>query len=210
MKIGNMYVTASIACNAAVHPRYQEKGIFSSIVNGCYLDAAENDLPLTYGFANIRLGQTYKRYEWQGHICFMFPMIKVLNWKPILNRYAHSELLAGGAAYMIRRIRRSHQPSTDENVKIEKISRFDKRIDTFWEKISSHFEIIGKRDQKYLNWRYLDNPWNAYSVYLATTEKKVLGYYVLRIAQEGDVKTGIIADIRQRFQSCRSTGQRAD
>jgi len=108
MKVGNLHVNASYPNDAAVHPKYQGKGIFSSLVNKCCLDAAENDLPLTYGLATVRLGPTYKRYEWQGHICFMSRMIKVLNWKPILNRYVRSELLAGAAAYVLRKICRSH------------------------------------------------------------------------------------------------------
>jgi GNAT superfamily N-acetyltransferase len=206
MKIGNMYMTASFACDAAVHPKYQGRGIFSSIVNRCYLDASENDLPLTYGFGQIHLGPTYKRYDWQGHIGGIYLMTRVLNWKPVLNRYVRNGLLryglgqgctdlASAAAQVIRKICRSHELSNSAGVRIEKISRFDKRIDTFWEKISSHFEIITKRDQTYLNWRYPDNPWSAYTVHLATRDKKVLGYCILREAQKGDVTQGIITDI---------------
>ncbi len=92
--IGNTYLTGSFSCDAATHPEYQGKRVFSSVVNRCYQDAAENNIPLTYGLANINLGPPYKRYEWRGHISFITNMIKVLNWEPLLSRYIHNKSLA--------------------------------------------------------------------------------------------------------------------
>ncbi len=193
MKVGNAYMTASMSVNAATHPQYQGKGVFSSIVNRCYLDVAENDIPLTYGTANIRLGPTYKRYEWRGHICFMVPMIKVLDWQPRLSRYIHNKFLTRAAAYVLGKICRTR--STNGSLKIERISRFDERINGFWEEISKHFRIIVKRDQRYLNWRYADYPGSKYTIYTVVKDHRILGYCVLSEEQHENMRYGLVIDI---------------
>ena len=156
MKVGNTYLTGSFACDAATHPKYQGRGVFSSIVNRCYADAAQNDLPMTYGFARYQLGPTYKRYEWRGHICYMIHMIKVLNWTPLLSRYIRNGFLIRTITRILGQMSRSE--SSDGGLKIERISRFDERINEFWEEISKHFKIIVERNQRYMNWRYVDHP----------------------------------------------------
>jgi hypothetical protein len=60
MKIGNAYIADSFGSSAATDPDHQDKGVFSPIVNTCYVDAAENDIPITCGFADRNLGPTYK------------------------------------------------------------------------------------------------------------------------------------------------------
>jgi len=193
MKVGNTYITGSFNRNAATHPEYQGKGVFSSIINRCYQDAAEKDIPLTYGFANINLGPTYKRYEWRGHICFLVYVTKVLDWEPRLSRYIHNKFLARAAACVLGKIRRPR--STNGSLIIERISRFDERINRFWEGISKHFKIIVKRDQKYLNWRYADYPENKYTIYTAVKDHRILGYCVLSEEQHENMRYGIIVDI---------------
>lgn len=204
MKVGNTFMTGSFAADAATHPKYQGKGVFSSLVNRCYLDAAENDLPITYGFAQYRLGPTYKRYEWRGHICFMGPMIKVLNWKPVLSRYVPSKFLVRAAARTLGKIRRSRYGNG--SLKIERISRFDERINRFWEEISKHFRIIVKRDQRYLNWRYLDHPENEYTIYTAVKDHRILGYSVLTEKQHENLRLGCIVDILGFQNHCNVVG----
>jgi len=193
MKVGNAYMTGSMSVNGATHPQYQGKGVFSSIVNRCYPDVAENDIPLTYGTANIRLGATYKRYEWRGHICFLVNLMKVLNWKPLLSKHIRSEFLVRAGAHMLGKICRSG--SANGSLKIERITRFDERINRFWEEISKHFKIIVKRDERYLNWRYVEHPEDEYAIYTAVKDHRILGYCVLSEEQHENMRYGFIVDI---------------
>ncbi len=193
MKVGNTYITGSFARNAATHPKYREKGIFSSTVNRCYQDAAENNIPLTYGYANTNLGPTYKRYEWRGHICFMVNLIKVLNWEPFLSRYIPLNFLVNATAQTIGKIGR--RGSANGGLEIERIDRFDERVDRFWEKISKQFRIIVKRDHAYLNWRYADCPKKEYAIYTAMKNNEIVGYCVLSEERHDNMKSGMIIDI---------------
>ncbi len=104
MKLGYCYVNGSIGSDAETHPEYHGRGIFSSIVNRCYWDAAESDLIVTYGFANARLGPIYKRYEFLGHICFFTDMVKVLNWSGLLARYLRPKPSVRAAAHMANKV----------------------------------------------------------------------------------------------------------
>ena len=194
MKVGNTYLTGSVGCDAATHPQYQGKGIFSYIINKCYQDAAENNIPLTYGFANIHLGPTYKRYEWRGHISFITNMIKVLNWEPVLSRYIHYKFLARFAAYFLGKIYRSNS-ELNSDLEIKRIRYFDERINIFWEDISNHFKIIVKRDQTFLNWRYVDHPLNKYTIFIAVRNDRIFGYCVLREERKENLRRGQIVDI---------------
>ena len=210
MKVGNTYMTGSFSCNAATHPKHQGKGVFSSIVNRCYLDAAENNIPFTYGFANTNLGPTYKRYEWRGHICFMDHLVKVLDWETLLSRYIHNKFLVRVAAQMLGKIPKSRarakSNSVNESLKIERIGCFDERINKFWEEISKHFRIIVIRDQSYLNWRYIDHPEYEYTIYIAVKDNRILGYIVLGARQYENLRMGIIVDILGFQNHCNVVG----
>lgn len=194
MKVGNTYLTGSVGCDAATHPEYQGKGIFSYVINKCYQDAAENNIPLTYGLANINLGPTYKRYEWRGHICLRINMIKVLNWEPLLSRYIHNKFLIRVAAYFLGKIYRSNSEINIE-LEIKRIRYFDERFNIFWEDISKQFKIIVKRDQTFLNWRYVDHPVNKYTIFMAVKDDSIFGYCILREERKENLRRGQIVDI---------------
>lgn len=186
MKVGNAYTTGSFSGDAATHPRYQGKGVFSTIVNKCYMDVAQNDIPVTYGFANPELGPIYKRYERMGHICFMTRMIRLMNEKPIPTKHVRKKPPIG--------------------LKIETIDRFDQRINGFWNGVSHNFTIIVRRDQEYLNWRYIDNPEKKYTIYTALKDDRILGYCVLTEIRRRDLSLGVIVDILGFQDGCNAVG----
>jgi hypothetical protein len=192
MKIGNAYITGSVGCGAATDPDHQGKGVFSSIVNRCCVDAAENDIPITYGFADRNLGPTYKRYERMGHISFVIRMMKVLDWQSVVATYAPSRLFST-AARALGRMTISQCSSRD--LSLEKINRFDDRFDALWQEISRDFTVIAKRDKAYLNWRYMGHPEREQIVYAAVEDYRVLGYCVLAERQHQSLKLGLIVDI---------------
>jgi hypothetical protein len=192
MKLGNAYMTGSSACDAATHPNYQGRGVFSSIVNRLCLDAGENGISIIYGFARRNLGPTYKRYEHMGHICFLRHMVRVLDWASLLPEFMHTKFLtrATGAAPRIHR-----QRSQDAGLTVRAIDRFDERTDELWEQLSHSFKIIVKRDQSYLNWRYTANPEKRYTIHVALKGDRILGYCVLTQEQWRKLALGVIVDI---------------
>lgn len=191
MKVGNAYVRGSFSSDAATHPEYQGKGVFSSIVNRCYFDVAQNDIPITYRFANPNLGPTYKRYERLGHICFIVQMIKLLNSELPSSKSRRSKLPSSADARRPNEI----DESTSNRLEVERIDRFDQGIDRFWDEISNDFPIIVRRDHRYLNWRYVENPAKEYIIYTASRGRRIHGYCVLDELCRDNLKLGAIVDI---------------
>jgi hypothetical protein len=120
-------------------------------------------------------------------------MTKVLDSDPLLARYIGSKALVHTADARLRRMR-TPRYSTKEFT-VETISRFDGRINAFWEEISPHFKILTRRDQRYLNWRYASHPERKYTIYAAVRDHRILGYCVLAQHQLEDLKLGLIVDV---------------
>ena len=190
MKIGNMYVRGSLAADAATHPDYRGRGVFSCLANKCLLDASARGITLTYGFANTRLAATYKRYEQIGHISFMTRLIKVLNWKSVLRTYLGKRPTEVAASDFL-----SFGSSSNDNLTIERIARFDGAIDRLWAAVAHRFTVVVRRDQTYLNWRYTNNPSEEYAIYAGIKDDRILGYCVLKTLQWKGFTIGAIVDI---------------
>ena len=197
MKTARANMMGSQGVNAATHPSYQGRGVFSSIVARCHRDAGNHNLPLTFGFSKKRIEPILKKYARRVHIGSMVSMVKVLNWKPLLARYVPCDALLRTANSSFRKTTRlkSVSPRGKENLEIERISRFDERINRFWNAIWRNFQIIVIRDQEYLNWRYPDNPEGNYVIYVASKNKRILGYCVLKEDHREDMTVGLIVDI---------------
>jgi len=83
----------------------------------------------------------------------------------------------------------------NKNYEVKEIEKFDKSIDNFFDEIKSEFPIILKRDEKFLNWRYVQNPLKNYKKIIVYKEGKIEGFAVFRDGTLGGRKTGIIMDI---------------
>jgi len=197
MMIANKNLMGSEGVNAATHPSYRGRGVLSSIVARCYRNAGNHNIPLTFIFSKKRVEPIFKKCARADHICFMVSMVKVLNWKPLVPRYVQCDALLRTANLASRKTIRfkSVDAREKENLEIEKISRFDERINGFWNAISRNPQIIVIRDQKYLNWRYHDNPEGNYVIYVTSKNNSIVGYCVLTEDHREDITLGLIVDV---------------
>ena len=67
-------------------------------------------------------------------------------------------------------------------VGMREISRFDERIDAFFEEASKPFDFIVDRSAHYVNWRYCDPRGGIFIPVLAELDGKILGYAVLKMS----------------------------
>ena len=94
----------------------------------------------------------------------------------------------------LREIGRKKNPC--EDVAIVEVERFDDRFDRFFEKISAHFGFIALRDQKYLNWKFVEKPFSNYKLFAAIDKARQLsGYVVFKSDKSGEQVRGKILDI---------------
>jgi len=197
MRVANENLMGSQGVNAATHPSYQGQGVFSSIVARCIQDADNRNVSLTFGFSKKAVEPILKKYANRVHACFMVSLVKVLNWKPLLARYLQSDLPIRIVDSVLRKTVgfKSVDKRKKENLEITRIYRFDERINRFWNAISRNFQIVVIRNQRYLNWRYADNPEGNYVIYVANEKNSILGYCVLKEDQREDMTLGLIVDI---------------
>jgi len=69
-----------------------------------------------------------------------------------------------------------------ERLKTVRVEIFGSEFDGFWREVSSHYDILVVRDSKYLNWRYIDYPFQkpeAFSTY--DSRRRLRGFAVLGV-----------------------------
>ncbi len=85
--------------------------------------------------------------------------------------------------------------SVDESIEIIRVERFPEEIDALWEEISPNFHASIKRDQRYLNWKYVEKPHREYFNFIAIRNDRLCGYIILREGKEPEPNMGLIVDI---------------
>jgi hypothetical protein len=80
-------------------------------------------------------------------------------------------------------------------IEIEKVDKLDDQFDSFWQKASSLFPIMGIRNRNYLTWRYLQHPTRNYAIYRAKKSGEMKGYIVLRNVDLLNFKSAVIVDL---------------
>jgi hypothetical protein len=81
------------------------------------------------------------------------------------------------------------EPDTSDDFEVELIHSFDENVDPLWGK--PRYSFFLRRDARYLNWRYFENP-DKYNVLVAAKGEAYLGYIVTKMAK--DKITGVICD----------------
>jgi hypothetical protein len=77
---------------------------------------------------------------------------------------------------------RAYHPSSKYIMK--EIKEFDERFDILWERVSSNFRVIGTRDSKYLNWKYINTPNRKQIAFSIEKDNDLAGYVVLELGEE--------------------------
>lgn len=96
----------------------------------------------------------------------------------------------------IRCKRRFKKENGDSEASVKNIQRFDEEINHFWERYSKQNNCITiKRDEKYLNWRFADNPVISHKIFIAEKRDETIGYIVTNISHNSSTIQGNIVDI---------------
>jgi hypothetical protein len=74
------------------------------------------------------------------------------------------------------------------------VDSFDERFDSFWRRVCGNYRVIGVRDRRYLNWRFVSRPDASYIRLAAITEERVEGYLIFRIAERDGLRCGFLVD----------------
>ena len=81
-------------------------------------------------------------------------------------------------------------------MEIREISRFDDRINTFYEKIKPNYLWLVEKTEDYMNWRYCDKRGGNFKLWTAEENEEIVGYLVLKINKlNADHPEGYIIDL---------------
>lgn len=198
LKVGNQIVKASQNIDQMTHPDYRRQGIALKLGRQALDESEREEVYITIGFANEGSYGVDIKTGWFD-ICYMQLMVKVFNVENTVrvkfkNKFA-ARLFATGAKLALLALSRRRKTPFFDGLTITQVSSFDERINEFWTKVSSQFQIMVVRNKDYLNWRYVAIPDVNYLIYIAEKTGQIYGYLVLRCLQQDDVKAGRIFDI---------------
>lgn len=79
-----------------------------------------------------------------------------------------------------RPVENTPRPLPGRRIRVASIERFDRRFDSFFERVAPAYRLLGWRDQRHLTWRYLDRPDVRYHVLAAWRWRRLIGWAVFR------------------------------
>lgn len=181
------------------HPQLKKKrDIFFPIMRKC-IKEIETQMDIMYGFTNDKSFKVYvKRLKYDT--AFRIPRLdKIINIKPFIKRIFMKDNFiakAAGNTINILSVKFSYPTfsSIDKEIKIKEVYGFDERFDHLWNQLKGFFTITTIRDAKYLNWRYCLHPLYKYRILVAEKKEEILGFAILRCAEDKGLKRGYIMD----------------
>jgi GNAT superfamily N-acetyltransferase len=200
MKIGAETILTAHSLDTMTHPAYAHQGIFTTLANKAYEDAAKRGIKIVHGFPNRYSHPGFiNNLDWADVVTRQI-LIKPFQWRNAIrlkvnNKFLSAFLALSAASVFNKFVVRTQKAPNIENMEIREVTSFDDRIDTLWDKISPKYQIISVRDRDYLNWRYVSTPDVPYSIYVAEKDKEICGYLVSRIKQWDTTRLGVIFDI---------------
>ena len=199
MKIGEEIIKGAQLIDTMTHPQYRRQGLCSTLGEKALNEIENKETHLVYCFPTQEVYPLHIKSGWLD-VCAFQVMFKPLNLKNILRKYfVRNRLLlnifTASVNLIIKVLFRSKKVPEEDMLKVREISSFDDRINEFWNRVSSDYNIIRIREKKYLNWRYVDAPNADYTIYVAEEEGEICGYIILGCKDASGLIFGYICDI---------------
>ena len=197
IKIGEGRYLSQKGGDTAVNPNYRGQGIYSKLTKLKHEVVNELGYEFDYALSNnpifVKSGER-KRVNRDPEAEALFPhplksLIKINDVNKYF-QYAVDEkdpwkkmFLKMGVygAKFLNKITNLNPRPTKTDVKIREITKFDDRINTFYEKIKPQYYFIVEKTAEYLNWRYCDKRGGNFKTWIAEEAGEIVGFMVLRV-----------------------------
>jgi len=163
--------------------------------------AAEAGIALVYGFPNPLAYAVQKRILKNKDLGSLPTLFQRLNWRHGVQRRVPwvpqflLQLVSIFSSLFYKMLLLRRRIPLANGVKIRFVPSFDERIDDFWDRLKENYGIIGVRNRRYMNWRYVEKPDDSYEILLAESQGEIIGYSVLKIEQRETASVGFIVDL---------------
>ena len=130
----------------------------------------------------------------------MFSLIKIFDPGLFIERRIKNKLIVKMFSAVYKRANKIKDTFNLSNsykrIEIIEIKKFNEAFNNFFAEISTYFGILVTRNMQYLNWKFVNKPFNNYERYAAFDEKKKLsGYIITTIEASANGTRGKILDI---------------
>jgi GNAT superfamily N-acetyltransferase len=185
VKLGDKIELINYTSDLAVHPEFRRKGIAKMLINES--DVKRKELAIERLFFATRRSYVIQDYSKM----FPFPVLNLVRIRDINKQLRaipvkNQSYLKTGFHILkflnsISNVYRNRSSVIPDNLNLSIPERFDKKINTFFDKLSSQYAFILKRESRYLNWKYFDKRNGNYIVKTVEENKDIIGYIVYRI-----------------------------
>jgi hypothetical protein len=77
---------------------------------------------------------------------------------------------------------------------IEGVKKVDASFEKLWQEVREKYLVTVERTEKYLQWRFIENPFIDYVIFAAKKNEKLIGYLICRTEEDAGFKIVRIID----------------
>jgi hypothetical protein len=195
LKVGDRFYRASWAIDLMVQPEYRLRVVGPALNEACL---RYNDLTIGLGLSDEAI-RTFRRAGWidlgkaplyvrplrAGAMLAHRPGTKL---SVRAGAWVTQPLISAGTAAVAGYCRARH-------IKLERVERFDERVDELWVRVSRHYPVLAVRDFRSVSWRFdLQPDRSRYEKYYLLSHGALQGYVVLRMGSAHGAPAGRIVD----------------
>jgi hypothetical protein len=153
MRIAGQDWQTGLSGTTMTHPNYRGQGLFPILARNTYERMTKSGMAMVWGFPNA-----------MSHRGF----VKDLSWTDIYEVPTFRLPLSSAVSLP------APGPALVE------LQQFDERFDLLWERVKDDHSVVTKRNQRHLQWRYVDNPTERYRILAYGNADGLLGYAVFK------------------------------
>jgi len=176
---------AAWSIKTMTHPDYQRQGIFRAMTEYNIARAKEAGIDLILGFANANSFPGYAKFGWDI-LVERRAIVRPLDIKRSLAKRKPLKLFAGigNALYKTYDSRRIKALAAQAGMFSTEILTSAPDADTdVWPAMQAAFQVLVKRDNAYLDWRYNQRPRQDYKFILASRQGKAEAILIFRTSE---------------------------
>jgi hypothetical protein len=203
--IGERQYWVSDGCDFVVHPRFRgrqlsvrlgkvlaaDNAIIQGWSNAAGRGSARSLLRRLRGAASLKEGFHSTRMR-------LTPLFKPIDVRALAEYLSDNHLLRSGIEVLVGSLtavrKRFVQTSPSLAINVVETDSVDSWADRLWDRSGHDHAIIGVRDRRYLNWRFVSRPDASYRYLVAARADEIVGYLVFRLAPRDGLQCGFIVD----------------
>lgn len=201
-KCGDETIMGAQSVDGFTHPDYRLQGMFVKLAKTVHDEAIGSGVSLIWAFPNQNSYPAFMKRLGFREIGTVPGLMLMLDTKRLLRPGSFVQYIRSGWLFKnwrlalhaaVALIYHPKQKRKSTNILVNRVTTFDSRVDSLWQKASAQFRLSVVRNSEYLNWRYANKP-NGYTILVAETGNELLGFIVLRVGKP-TADAGVIVDI---------------